>query len=176
MTKKILAMGAAVTLVLLATVGAFASQDGLPVLQSSALEVLATDTPGATETATPDGTATATPTPTGTAEPTATGTVEPTATGTVDATATGTPADATATPSGTPTPDATGTPEGEDDIHGIPDSNPVKHDDDGDGVCEKHETVVKTTPSGNKVRVPCQADKHNSEGGARNGRGRSGGE
>jgi hypothetical protein len=46
------------------------------------------------------------------------------------------------------------------DVHGIPDSNPVYSPDDGDGVCEKHESVIKTTPSGNQVNVPCHAAKH----------------
>jgi hypothetical protein len=46
------------------------------------------------------------------------------------------------------------------DVHGIPDSNPVFHPDNGDGVCEHGETVVKVTPSGNKVTVPCQAVSH----------------
>ena len=46
-----------------------------------------------------------------------------------------------------------------DEPVGIPDSNPVKHPEDGDGVCEKHETVVKVTPSGNHVNVPCHAAK-----------------
>ena len=45
------------------------------------------------------------------------------------------------------------------DVHGIPDSNPSHHPEDGDGVCEKGETVIKTTPSGNRVNVPCHADK-----------------
>lgn len=40
---------------------------------------------------------------------------------------------------------------------GIPDSNPVKSPEDGNGTCEKHETVVKTTPSGKNVNVPCHA-------------------
>jgi hypothetical protein len=46
------------------------------------------------------------------------------------------------------------------DTHGIPDSNPVHHPEDGNGVCEKGETVVKITPSGNKVTVPCQSVGH----------------
>jgi hypothetical protein len=154
MTKNILAIGAAATLVLLATVGAFAAQDRLPVLSSS-LDLLAADTPtpDATQTATPEGTATET----ATAEPTATGTVEPTATGTLEATATGTPSGATETP----TPEPTSTP----DIHGIPEDNPAHHDDNGDDVCDKHETIIKTTPSGNLVRVPCETQKHNGSHG-----------
>jgi hypothetical protein len=46
------------------------------------------------------------------------------------------------------------------DVHGIPDSNPVFQPENGDGVCEHGETVVKVTPSGNKVTVPCQAVNH----------------
>ncbi|HEY8172068.1 MAG TPA: hypothetical protein VIH21_03190 [Dehalococcoidia bacterium] len=49
------------------------------------------------------------------------------------------------------------------DHHGIPDDNPVHHPDDGDGVCEKHETVIKTTPSGNRVNVPCHAGNHGKD-------------
>ncbi len=54
----------------------------------------------------------------------------------------------------TPDPNATEAPR---EIKGIPDSNPVKQPEDGDGVCEKGETVVKTTPSGVQVAVPCNA-------------------
>lgn len=50
----------------------------------------------------------------------------------------------------------TGAEAGRSDPVGIPDSNPVFEPDD-DGVCEKHETVVKTTPSGKQVNVPCLA-------------------
>ena len=53
--------------------------------------------------------------------------------------------------------DAYGAPS--DEVVGIPDSNPVKHPEDGDGECEKHETVIKTTPSGRQVNVPCHAAK-----------------
>jgi hypothetical protein len=49
---------------------------------------------------------------------------------------------------------------GSDAPRGIPDHNPVFSPDDGDGVCEKHETRVKTTPSGNRVNVPCHAGGH----------------
>lgn len=42
------------------------------------------------------------------------------------------------------------------DIKGIPQENP-NFVDDTDGVCEKFEAAVKTTPSGNQVRVPCHA-------------------
>jgi hypothetical protein len=47
-----------------------------------------------------------------------------------------------------------------DSTHGIPDSNPSHQPEDGDGVCEKGETVVKITPSGNHVTVPCQTTNH----------------
>lgn len=43
------------------------------------------------------------------------------------------------------------------DVGGIPDHNPSHHPEDGDGVCEKGETVIKTTPSGRQVNVPCHA-------------------
>ena len=46
------------------------------------------------------------------------------------------------------------------ETHGIPDSNPSHQPADGDGVCEHGETVVKITPSGNRVTVPCQAVGH----------------
>lgn len=46
---------------------------------------------------------------------------------------------------------------GERDVVGIPEDNPDHQQDNGDGHCDKGETAVKTTPSGNKVRVPCQA-------------------
>jgi hypothetical protein len=52
------------------------------------------------------------------------------------------------------------------DTHGIPPSNPVFHPDNGDGVCEHGETVVKITPSGNRVTVPCQAVSHGHGNGA----------
>jgi hypothetical protein len=46
---------------------------------------------------------------------------------------------------------------GERDVVGIPEDNPDHQQDNGDGDCDKGETAVKTTPSGNEVRVPCQA-------------------
>jgi len=42
-------------------------------------------------------------------------------------------------------------------VVGIPEDNPNHQADDGDGECEKGEAAVKTTPSGNQVRVPCHA-------------------
>lgn len=136
MRQKILATGAALVLASLAAVGTFASQDGVTFLEDPTVE------PTATETA--EATATSTPEPTETSEPTA----SPTETG-----------DATATPAATETPDGD-----DDDIHGIPADNPNHVDDDGDGICEKGEAAVKTTPSGNQVRVPCHAaDKSDHE-------------
>jgi len=46
---------------------------------------------------------------------------------------------------------------GQRDIVGIPEDNPNHQPADGDGVCEKGETAVKTTPSGEQVNVPCHA-------------------
>ena len=51
-----------------------------------------------------------------------------------------------------------------DDHVGIPDDNPSHHPEDGDGECEKGETVIKTTPSGKRVNVPCQAAEHGHGG------------
>lgn len=90
---------------------------------------------------------------------------EETATVTETVEATETP---TETPEPTPTEDANETPEAneddeDEDVRGIPDSNPVKQPADDDGECEKNETVIKTTPSGTQVNVPCNAvneDKH----------------
>jgi hypothetical protein len=105
-----------------------------PSAESIAVEE-ATATPTDTATATP--TDTATPTPADTASPTATNTATPTVTNTA-----------------TPTPG-----EGQRDVVGIPDSNPSKHPENGDGVCDKGETVIKIVPSGKQVNVPCQAVK-----------------
>ena len=60
---------------------------------------------------------------------------------------------------------STGAEAGRSDPVGIPDGNPSKHPEDGDGVCEKGETVVKTTPSGKQVNVPCQAAGHGDDDG-----------
>jgi len=108
----------------------------------------------------------ATPTPTDVEEATPTSTPEE-----VDeATPTPTPEEVDEdTPTPTPEvvePTPTATPEDDDedddaprDVVGIPDDNPSKQPEDGDGVCEKGETVIKTTPSGKQVNVPCQAVK-----------------
>ena len=91
----------------------------------------------------------ATPTPESTAVEEATPT--PTATEVEEDTPTPTPTEVN---EATPTPG-----EGQRDVVGIPDSNPSKHPENGDGVCDKGETVIKTTPSGKQVNVPCQAVK-----------------
>ena len=43
---------------------------------------------------------------------------------------------------------------------GIPDDNPSHEPENGDGICDRGETVVKTTPSGRLVTVPCQTAGH----------------
>jgi hypothetical protein len=163
MKKHIIAAAVAATLAALAAVGAFASQDPVNLLEDpteTPTEVVATETPGGepTETPTPDE---ALPTETATPEdPPAT----PEATETpADGTPTDTPVSDTATPAASPTPDG-GHEDDEDDVRGIPDSNPVKRPENGDGVCEKHETIVKTTPSGQKVNVPCHAGGPHGDG------------
>jgi hypothetical protein len=112
-------------------VSTFASQDMLPGQSQD----------GATVSQAADETAIPTPTPGGDVEATATPTPE---------------GDVEATPTATPEEDE-GDETGPRDVVGIPDSNPVKQPEDGDGVCWKGETVVKTTPSGKQVNVPCQA-------------------
>lgn len=127
MKHKILAAVGGVVLVSLAAVGAFASQDAVSFTED--------ETPTVTETVEATETPTETPESTQTAEP-------------------------TATEEASETPEAEDTNDGDDeerDIRGIPDSNPVKSHENGDGVCDKHETVIKTTPSGVQVNVPCNA-------------------
>jgi hypothetical protein len=161
------AVGVVVAVIALgAAMGAFASQDGLRGAwhgDSSQAGVQAvqdpTDTPQPTATGEATATAEATSTPEATPTPEATETPEPTptseATGAPEASDTPEP---TATPGSTETPEATPTVEGgRRDVVGIPDDNPSHQPDDGDGVCEKGETVVKTTPSGNLVTVPCHS-------------------
>jgi hypothetical protein len=153
MRQKIIGAGIAAMLVSLAAVGVFASQDGVNLLDvptgthTDALVV--GDTPTVTETATATETSSAndTATATATATPTETATPGDTETATVTVTATPTPGGGE-----------------DDDTHGIPTSNPSHHPEDGDGECEKGETIVKTTPSGNNVNVPCETQKHDSEG------------
>jgi len=57
-----------------------------------------------------------------------------------------------------------------DDVHGIPDDNP-SHEPDAGGDCEKGETAIKTTPSGNEVMVPCHAADNEHGGGPENSHG-----
>jgi hypothetical protein len=141
MKQRIIGIGAGLALVSLAAVGVFASQDGAPIGTEE-------DTPTVEASATPIDTTT----PSDTDTPEATETPE----------ATDTPeADDTETPEATETPDEGD--DGEGEHHGIPDDNPVFGPDDGDGVCEKHESAEKTTPSGNVVTVPCHA-VHDDEG------------
>ena len=113
-------------------------QDETPTAEATATVEEVTPTPTATEVSE------ATPTPTPTAE------------------------EDTPTPTATPAEEATPTPEpteaGHRDVVGIPDSNPVKHPANDDGVCDKGETVIKTTPSGKQVNVPCQAVKNHGHG------------
>ncbi len=165
MRQKIIGSGIAAMLVSLAAIGAFASQDGVNVLGTPADTLAVGDTPTVTETATATEATSVTDTPTATATDTAGATGTPTATptpgGANTPTVTPTPGGIdTATP--TTTPEASSTPGGgeEEDTHGIPSSNPSHHPEDGDGECEHGETIVKTTPSGNKVTVPCQTEKH----------------
>ena len=131
---------------------AFASQDVVfqgPDNGTSAQVVgeEATSTPEAVDEATPTATpvvdeATPTPEPTQVVEPTSTPEVDD---GEVDNVDDG---------------DVDDCDEGDvGDVVGIPDDNPSKQPEDGDGVCEKGETVIKTTPSGKQVNVPCQAVK-----------------
>src|SRR5438552_15505998 len=155
MRQKIIATGAGLFLAGMAAAGAYAAQDSVKApltgpVESSTATVTATDTGTATvtetvtDTSTPDATQTDTPTPgaTDTSTPGATDTTTP---GVTD----------TATPgsSETPTPEATNTSEsgGQRDIKGVPTDNPGRGHHEG--LC------VKTTPSGNQVRVPCQAAK-----------------
>ena len=88
-----------------------------------------------------------------------------TPTSTSEATATMTPTE-TSVPEATGTPTPTATPGGDEengqrDILGIPTANPSHIDEDGDGICEKGEVVIKETPKGNSIRVPCQAAEPN---------------
>ena len=149
MKNKLIAAGVGITLAGIAAVGTFASQDAVSLLEEPTVTEEATLE--ATETATEE----ATPTEESTATPTEEATEVPTEEPTSEATETPTE-EATEEPSVTPD-DGEGR-----DVGGIPDSNPVKYPDDGDGECEKHETKEKTTPSGRVVNVPCHAaDKSN---------------
>jgi hypothetical protein len=135
----------------------FASQDNIfRGTDSSTLQVV-----GQAETPTSTPTEVSTPTSTPTEASQGTPTSTPTEAGQGTPTATSTEA-SQGTPTSTPTEvnEATPTPsEGQRTVVGIPDSNPSKHPEDGDGVCDKGETVIKIVPSGRQVNVPCQAVK-----------------
>lgn len=142
MRQKIIATGAGLVLVGLATVGAFAAQHATTALDTVTTPTgTVTDTATVTDTTTPDVTQTGTTTDTDTPTP-------------GSATDTATPSDTdTPTPgaSETATSEATSTEEsgGGRAIKGIPEDNPGQGHHDG--LC------IKTTPSGNQVRVPCHA-------------------
>jgi hypothetical protein len=146
MPQKLIAIIAGMSLVTLAAVGVFASQDAITTQEEPTPEATATLQPDATATELPD--ATETPSP------------EPTATEFVEATAT--PDDADDEGEDGDDGDDQGQ-DGQREIGGIPQSNPNFVDEDGDGECEKGEAVVKTTPSGRQVRVPCHAAKDAEE-------------
>jgi len=142
MKQKIIATGAGIALVTLAAVGAFASQDAVKTQEEHLVESSETPTETPTDTPTDEATATETPTETPTEE-------------------------ATATPAELAEEDLDGD---DGDVRGIPDDNPSKEPEDGDEECEKGETVVKTTPSGVQVNVPCNAvHKKHDDGELRHG-------
>jgi hypothetical protein len=156
-----------VSIVSMAAIGTFAAEDFTGEVGDETVVALQT------ETATPEVTETptdATPTPED-ATPTPEDATPTPEDGTPTPEATATAFDGTATPeaTGTSEPEPTPTPEDGDgeggprDIKGIPTHNPNWTDDDGDGICEKGETKIKTTPSGNQVRVPCHAGKDDEE-------------
>jgi outer membrane biosynthesis protein TonB len=139
---RVLVGAGVAVLALVAVVGTFASQDGVQVQEEPTVE--ASPTLEATPTETVEPTEEPTATPTETSEPTE----EP-----------------TDVPDATETPVPTEESEDGDDVHGIPEDHPVFTPDD-DGECEKHESAIKTTPSGNQVRVPCHVvEKHESDDG-----------
>jgi glucose/arabinose dehydrogenase len=135
---RVLVGAGVAVLALAAVVGTFASQEEVQIQEEPTVEA----SPTPTDTATSEPTEEPTATPTDVAEPTEEPTDVP---------------DATETPGPTETPD-------DDDVHGIPEEHPVFTPDD-DGECEKHESAIKTTPSGTMVRVPCHAadKKHDGE-------------
>jgi len=77
----------------------------------------------------------------------------------------GNPGDATAEASRTPKAEGT-----RRAIQGIPTDNPNHQPEATPGVCNKGETVVKTTPSGEQVSVPCQTGADHGSGNS-NGQG-----
>jgi hypothetical protein len=96
----------------------------------------------------------------------------PTATSTAHPGAAHTPKAEKTRPDDADTPDATDADAADSDandgtpraVKGIPTTNPSHHPDDGDGICEKGETAIKTTPSGVQVNVPCHAADHTNNG------------
>jgi outer membrane biosynthesis protein TonB len=142
---KAMAM-AAVAVLSAGSAATFASQDIVPLGDPGGpAQVVGQDeqTPTVEPTATVEEEETATPTPTpeqideDTPTPEPTEVVEPTPTAAAE--------------------DGDDEEEGPRDVVGIPDDNPSKQPENGDGVCDKGETVIKTTPSGKQVNVPCQA-------------------
>lgn len=61
--------------------------------------------------------------------------------------------------SGTPTAEGT-----QRAVEGIPTENPQHQPANADGTCDKGETIVKTTPSGVAVNVPCQVGEDHGQG------------
>lgn len=64
-------------------------------------------------------------------------------------------------------PEASGTPEAEGTrraVEGIPTENPQHQPADDDGACDRGETIVKTTPAGVAVNVPCQTVEDHGQG------------
>lgn len=184
-TQKLIAAGVIALLASVAAVGAFASQDRLPGQSNHA--TITEIEPTATSTATVTATATATSTATGTITPTATATATPTdepedgrhaecttteaGTATATATATSTPTTVASDEDDERESDEDEGDEGDDgehgdrrddcDVRGIPSTSPKHRPEATPGVCHKGETVVKTTPAGVHVNVPCQvAEDH----------------
>lgn len=72
-------------------------------------------------------------------------------------------------PEASGTAEASATPEAEGTaraVGGIPTTNPSHQPEATPGVCNKGETIVKTTPSGEQVTVPCQTGEDHGQGNA----------
>lgn len=146
MKQKLIGGALGIVLSSFAAIGAFASQDSLPLVggvlgeHSGPVALEESTTPTETVEATETTEATETPEATETTEPTEEPTDEPTEEATEE-----------------PTEEATESAEVEDqrDILGIPEDHPVFTEEAEEGSCEQHQFAVKTTPSGNEVRVPC---------------------
>lgn len=70
-------------------------------------------------------------------------------------------------PNGGGKPDDAGAPAAEGTqraVEGIPTENPQHRPADADGTCDRGETIVKTTPSGVAVNVPCQTAEDHGQG------------